>query len=479
MTELPNNNDSGPAAGETPGSAAEPEPLRLRIAAGLVSGFVFGMHWPFAFAPAFLAGALFSRRLARLNISPFLLWTAYAALCILFHAFPTTYPYSFIYEVNPNYFISCLALTAAAYVAARAGRPVIGLVAGFIFISAGIAAARYNQPLFFFGLVILIVADRYSQRLKELPAALIALAVFHAALGVGVASIGGSHGFPIYHKVLIEADGDAEIIDGVREQDIAHYFRVDEAIVEAIEEQRDKIGRGTPSVAVAIPGAGEIAVLMQRSDNSYVAMLEAGTLEYRRKSFPDSAGDMLTISKDGRFLASIVDGKAVLLDTEMLEWRDTLDLGLRGPAGIEAGASGTLYVSSAVEGVVYRIEYDEHGHGMKVAETLDTGPGALGLEYIEDRNLVAAGNRIDGMFYLLDSDSLDIAASIYIGPFVRMNDFHEAGGRIFFMLNQEKKRRFGYVYVDELLSRGIEPPPPAPRFHSFFVMPVNLLRSTL
>ncbi len=474
MTQSPENINTGQDT--APGTASEVgKPIVEVICGGLAAGFIFGMHWPGAFLSAFILGAFFSHRVSRSRVPTSLFWSAYILSCILFHYFAATYSYAFIYSVNPRYLISAGAVSAIAFFACVSGRPAMGLLIGFIFISVEISIAKYNQPMFFFGFVVLLIADRYSGRLKTVPASLIALAVFNSILAVGVLSIGGSHEFPIYHKVLIENDGPQTQADAAM---LKRFFKIDKTVVEAIGKQREAIGRGRLAEVVAGPGGDEITVLMKRRVKSYIAILDRETLAYKRKSFQGAVGDTLAISGDGRFLASVTGGTLALLDEEILGWRATLELGIKGPVGVEFGPPGMLYVSSAVSGMLYLIEYDGQGRKMKVAKTRHAGPGILGLEYISDRGIVAAGNYIDGMFYFFNGKTLDMEASVFIGPYVRMDRFIENDGKIFFVLNRGRYGT-GFVYLDEISRRGIEAQQPVSHMLSFFVLSAKLLRSTL
>lgn len=459
--------------------------LPAAAAETLVLGVIAGLCWPRYFLQAAIIGMIFGRRFLRSGPG-----TSFAVVwcvsCFLWHTYVEEYSYSFVHAVNPAFFLTGVALAMIAMVARMYGHAWSGLLVLFIAMLPGIRLTNPSNPAPILGFALFLALARFSgaaNRIRPLP---LGIAALNGFLIIGLLCVyqgnyarpfrTGAEAFQKKNAAWWPPDDPAAPL---------HALSIKESARRNYGKLFSRVIPYDPTNEAFVPRT----IYYMRSRPLQVVTLDMKTWKVRRESFPDAVGSNLVfdISADARFIASTIGSKVVLLDGETLEWLDTLDLGLRSLSDVRFGPTGELFVTSARDGVLYKLQYDRFGHRLRVGRKRKLGVGILGVAYIPQWNLIAASNYFTGDFYLVDPENLATYAYTRTPVPVGMDYVRATGdprrGRLELLWGTDKTKPVlgvrNYFTLDtSVFRRRPESRHSRYRFNAFFAMPVNFIRST-
>lgn len=456
--------------------------LPAAAAETIVLGVIAGLCWPRYFLLAFIIGMIFGRRFLRSGsgTGSAVVW---CVSCFLWHIYVDEFSYSFVHAVNPAFFLTGAALAMIAIVARMCGRAWWGLLVLFLAILYDIWLTELGNPAPVLGFALFLALARFSgaaNRIRPLP---LGLAALNGFLVIGLLAV-YQHDYARPFRTSEEAFRKKNAVWWPSDDPYASLHALS-----IKESARHNYGKRFSRVVPYAP-ANEAFVLRNGGTRpGQIVVLDMKTWEVRRESFHDAVGHNLVfdVSADARFIASTIGSKAVLMDVETLEWLDTLDLGLRSLSDVRFGPTGELFVTSARDGILYKLRYDRFGHSLRISRKRKLGAGILGVAYIPRWNLIAASNFFTGDLYLLDPENLAIYACTRTLVPVGMDYVRAVGdsrsGRLELLWGIDKKKPVlgvrNFLTLDaSVFRRRPEARHGRYRLKAFFAIPVNFLRST-
>jgi len=267
-----------------------------------------------------------------------------------------------------------------------------------------------------------LAAAHFSGTLRKMRPAAVALAVFHGFIFSGMVTM-TSVAPPKAGNFPAPDSRNEEMSDAVDKAERHHALAtlIDDRM--AREQQWYKTGR---DIEIHIDeNRGEIFALIEGMERIIVFDTEKVSLE--KQSFRlivKGQNTEFDLDPASRLIAGLHGPEAVTIDADMLEWVDTLDLGLSGPADICFGATGTIYVSNAGTGVVHELRHGPYGHGLEVARTLELQPGALTVAYLPDRGVLLIGNYFMGGIYVVDTADFKLRGMSQRAPYRGLDEIY-------------------------------------------------------